>query len=89
MAKAQEEKVGFFTRLKQIGMVFQFTAKQDKLFVPLVAAAVVVPVGVTVLLSILLGFFRNVRIVTAALRAAIQIVMDIITRYDGDVVARC
>ncbi|GGM66173.1 DUF4191 domain-containing protein [Dactylosporangium sucinum] len=44
MAKAQEpEKVGFFTRLKQIGMVFSFTAKRDKLFLPLVITVIAVP----------------------------------------------
>src|SRR4029453_17725231 len=44
MAKAQEpEKASFFTRLKQIGMVFSFTAKRDKLFVPLVVVVVLVP----------------------------------------------
>jgi hypothetical protein len=55
MAKAgPSEKASFGTRLKQIGMVFSFTAKRDKLFVPLVVLSVVVPaVGVTVL--ILLG----------------------------------
>lgn len=44
MAKAQEpEKASFFTRLKQIGMVFSFTAKRDKAFLPLVVTVVVVP----------------------------------------------
>lgn len=56
MAKAQEpEKVSFFTRLKQIGMVFSFTAKRDKLFVPLVATVVLVPlivVGVLIALGL-------------------------------------
>ncbi|WP_433049869.1 DUF4191 domain-containing protein [Dactylosporangium sp. CS-033363] len=56
MAKAQEpEKVSFFTRLKQIGMVFSFTAKRDKLFVPLVVAVVLVPliaVGVAIALGV-------------------------------------
>jgi hypothetical protein len=56
MAKAQEpEKASFFTRLKQIGMVFSFTAKRDKAFVPLVAAVVLVPliaVGVAVALGL-------------------------------------
>ena len=42
MAKPQE-KVSFGQRLKQIGMVFSFTAKQDKWFVPLVVVAVVAP----------------------------------------------
>jgi hypothetical protein len=47
MAKAAEpEKVGFFQRLRQIGMVFSFTAKRDKLFVPLVVLAVVVPLAI-------------------------------------------
>jgi hypothetical protein len=56
MAKAaQPEKVGFFARLRQIGMVFSFTAKRDKLFVPLVAVAVVVPLAVVGVL-VALGF---------------------------------
>ncbi|HET6480081.1 MAG TPA: DUF4191 domain-containing protein [Actinoplanes sp.] len=54
MAKPQE-KVSFGTRLKQIGQVFSFTAKQDKWFIPLLAAAVLIPLAATVLL-ILLGF---------------------------------
>ncbi|WP_433609459.1 DUF4191 domain-containing protein [Dactylosporangium sp. CA-139114] len=56
MAKAQEpEKVSFFTRLKQIGMVFSFTAKRDKAFVPLVVTVVLVPliaVGVAIALGV-------------------------------------
>ena len=44
MAKAAgQEKVSFFGRLRQIGMVFTFTAKRDKLFVPLVIVAVLLP----------------------------------------------
>ncbi len=54
MAKPQE-KVSFGTRLKQIGQVFSFTAKQDKWFVPLLAAAVLIPLALTVL-TVLLGF---------------------------------
>src|SRR5215831_14558336 len=55
MAKAQEpEKVGFFGRIKQIGMIFAFTAKRDKLFVPLIALATVVAVGITAALIIFL-----------------------------------
>jgi hypothetical protein len=50
-----EEKVSFGTRLKQIGQVFAFTAKQDKWFVPLLAAAVLIPIALTVLF-VLLGF---------------------------------
>ncbi|GIG90193.1 DUF4191 domain-containing protein [Plantactinospora endophytica] len=47
MAKAQE-KVSFGQRLKQIGMVFSFTAKRDKWFVPLAVVAVLVPAALTV-----------------------------------------
>ncbi|AVT33534.1 MULTISPECIES: DUF4191 domain-containing protein [Plantactinospora] len=47
MAKAQE-KVSFGQRLKQIGMVFSFTAKRDKWFVPLAVVAVLVPIALTV-----------------------------------------
>ncbi|WP_436522260.1 DUF4191 domain-containing protein [Actinoplanes sp. HUAS TT8] len=54
MAKPQE-KVSFFERLKQIGQVFSFTAKQDKWFVPLVAAAVLIPVALTVVAALNLG----------------------------------
>jgi Domain of unknown function (DUF4191) len=44
MARAQQqEKVSFGGRLKQIGMVISFTAKQDRWFVPLAVAAVAVP----------------------------------------------
>jgi hypothetical protein len=52
MAKPQE-KVSFRERLKQIGQVFAFTAKQDKWFVPLVVAAVLIPLALTVLLVLL------------------------------------
>ncbi|MBB3099988.1 hypothetical protein FHR83_007706 [Actinoplanes campanulatus] len=54
MAKPQE-KVSFRERLKQIGQVFAFTAKQDKWFVPLVVAAVAIPVAITVAV-VLLGY---------------------------------
>ncbi|MEV4637386.1 DUF4191 domain-containing protein [Actinoplanes sp. NPDC049548] len=54
MAKPQE-KVSFVERLKQIGQVFAFTARQDKWFVPLIVAAVLIPLALTVLL-VLLGF---------------------------------
>ncbi|GAB2591324.1 membrane protein [Paractinoplanes abujensis] len=55
MAKP-EEKVSFGTRLKQIGQVFSFTAKQDKWFVPLLLAAILIPLALTVLLVILFGW---------------------------------
>jgi hypothetical protein len=53
MAKEQEpEKVGFFGRIKQIGMVFSITAKRDKWFIPLVAAVSAVAIALTVVLVI-------------------------------------
>lgn len=55
MAKGEQEKVGFFGRLKQIGMVFSFTAKQDKWFIPLVAAAALIPLAVTVAVAVTTG----------------------------------
>lgn len=55
MAKAADEKVSFRTRLKQIGMVFSFTAKRDRLFIPLVAVAVAVPLAAAIVLGVL-GF---------------------------------
>ena len=53
MAKPQE-KVSFVERLKQIGQVFAFTARQDKWFVPLTIAAVLIPLALTVT-AVLLG----------------------------------
>ncbi|GGN29593.1 membrane protein [Actinoplanes campanulatus] len=47
--------MSFRERLKQIGQVFAFTAKQDKWFVPLVVAAVAIPVAITVAV-VLLGY---------------------------------
>lgn len=57
MAKAADpEKVGFFGRLKQIWMVCTFTAKRDKLFVPLVVVGFVVPLAAVLLLIFMAGF---------------------------------
>jgi hypothetical protein len=44
----------FRDRLKQIGMVFSFTAKRDKLFIPLVLVAVLVPL-VAAVVAVALG----------------------------------
>jgi hypothetical protein len=49
------QKVKFRDRLKQIGMVFSFTAKRDRLFIPLVLVGVIVPLAVAIVLSVL-GF---------------------------------
>src|SRR5262245_7666856 len=46
MAKT-DERPGFVATLKQLPLVFKFTAKRDKWFVPLVAAAVVLAAGIT------------------------------------------
>jgi hypothetical protein len=77
MAKAPEpEKLSFFGRIKQIGMVFAFTAKRDKLFVPLVVLAVVLAAAVTTVLVFLLGpIFIVVGIMLAAL--AVVIVLNL------------
>jgi hypothetical protein len=54
MAKAQQpEKVGFRKRLREIGMVFAFTARNDKLFVPLLIGVVLLGAGLTVLMVLL------------------------------------
>jgi Domain of unknown function (DUF4191) len=50
MAKAAPEKTSFGARLKQIGMVFSFTAKRDKLFIPLVVLAAALPLLAAVVL---------------------------------------
>ena len=55
MANEQAENVGFVGRLKQIGMVFSFTAKQDKWFLPMAVAAVVLPLALAVA-AFILGF---------------------------------
>jgi hypothetical protein len=55
MAKPQE-KLSFFARLKQIGQVFAFTAKRDRWFVPLVVAAVLIPVALTVVAFLAWGW---------------------------------
>ena len=55
MAKPQE-KVSFGQRLKQIGMVFSFTAKRDKWFVPLAAAAVLIPLALAVVAVMFWGW---------------------------------
>jgi hypothetical protein len=55
MARAEQEKVSFRERLKQIGMVFAFTARQDRLFVPLAVTAVVIPLALALVVVFVLG----------------------------------
>src|SRR5262245_55787742 len=56
MARAQQpQRVGFRERLRQIGLVFSFTAKNDNLFVPLVVAAAAVPIAFAVFATLAWG----------------------------------
>jgi hypothetical protein len=73
MATKPQEKVSFVERLKQIGQVVKFTAQQDKLFVPLLAGAILIPLALTVL-GIVLGLslvYIPVGILVALLAAVI------------------
>jgi hypothetical protein len=56
MAKAPDLDTGFVARIKQIGLVFRFTAKRDKLFIPLVIVGVAIAIGLTALLWLLLNW---------------------------------
>jgi Domain of unknown function (DUF4191) len=54
MAKAQQpQKVGLRERGRQIQMVFSYTAKRDKLFLPVVIAVATVPLLLVVLLALI------------------------------------
>ena len=57
MAKATQERPGFRETLKRLPLVFQFTAKRDKRFVPLTIAAVVIAVAITVALWFAVRWF--------------------------------
>ena len=52
-----DERPGFLATLKQLPLVFKFTAKRDKLFVPLVAVAAVIVAGITALVWQVASFF--------------------------------
>ncbi len=77
MAKAaQPEKVPFMERLRQIRTAFTFTAKRDRMFLPLVAVAVVVPIGLAVLAGFLLSWiYAPAGVLLAVL--AVLIVMNL------------
>ncbi|MQA26504.1 MAG: DUF4191 family protein [Micromonosporaceae bacterium] len=51
----QPSKPSFLDRLKQIRTAFSYTAKRDKLFVPLAGLAAAIPLGLTVLWVLLGG----------------------------------
>jgi hypothetical protein len=55
MAKEQPEKPSFFQGLKQLPVAIKFTAKRDKLFVPLAVVAALIPLGAGITVG-LLGF---------------------------------
>jgi hypothetical protein len=58
MAKDTEpEQVGLVARMKQIWLVFTFTAKRDRLFVPLVVLAVGIATALTVALGLIWSWF--------------------------------
>ncbi len=74
MAKpTQPEKVSFWGRFKQIGMVIAFTARRDRPFVPMVIAAIAVPL-IAVAVAIALGagwLWLPIGIMTALLAATL------------------
>ena len=57
MARPNQERPGFLAQLKQLPLVFKFTAKRDKLFVPFTALAVTLAVGATVGLWFAVSWF--------------------------------
>lgn len=75
MAKAeQSEKVSFWGRFKQLGMVIGYTARRDRLYVPLTVTALVVPLaamGILVGTGILGLWFIPLAIMIAVLAALI------------------
>jgi uncharacterized protein DUF4191 len=77
MAKAEPEKTSFVERLKQIRTAFVFTARRDKLFLPLVAVAVVVPVVAAVLVSLILGSWIWIPLGVLLALLAVLIVMNL------------
>jgi uncharacterized protein DUF4191 len=76
MAKPQE-KVSFGDRLKQIGQVFSFTAKQDKWFVPLLVAAALIPIALTVLVVLLTSSYFWIPVGVMATLLAAVIVLNL------------
>jgi hypothetical protein len=58
MAKApQREKLGFRGTITQLRMAFVMASKKDKLFLPLLASAIVVALALTVLMYLWVGWF--------------------------------
>lgn len=76
MAK-QPEKVPFRERLAQIRAAFVFTAKRDRLFIPLVVLAVVVPVAATVVLFLYAGGWMWIPVGVLGVLLAVLIVLNL------------
>jgi hypothetical protein len=57
MAKATQERPGFRETMKRLPLVFKFTAKRDKWFVPLTISAVVLAIAITVALWFAVEWF--------------------------------
>jgi len=56
MAKT-DERPGFVATLKQLPLVFKFTAKRDKWFIPLNVAALLIAAGITALVWLVASWF--------------------------------
>ncbi|BBH66795.1 membrane protein [Actinoplanes sp. OR16] len=69
--------MSFRERLKQIGQVFSFTAKQDKWFVPLVIGAVAIPIALTVLVVLLSGSWVWIPVGVMLTLLAVLIVLNL------------
>jgi hypothetical protein len=57
MAKATEERPGIRETFKRLPMVFKFTAKRDKWFVPLTISAAVIALAITVVVFLWVSWF--------------------------------
>jgi hypothetical protein len=83
MAKAaQPEKIGFVGRFRQIGQVIAFTAKRDRLYLPLAITAVALPLIafiVLVAVGVLAWFWLIGAILIAAL--AFMIVLNLRSQH--------
>lgn len=76
MAK-QPEKVPFRERLAQIRAAFVFTAKRDRLFIPLVVLAVLVPIAATVALYLFAGGWMWIPVGVLGILLATLIVLNL------------
>ena len=89
MANAQPEKPSFLQGLKQLPVAIKFTAKRDKLFVPLAVLAALIPLGIGITLGVLgIGWLWMAAAVMGAL-LGVMIVLNLrankamMTEYEG------